>query len=48
MNACVIEREVERVLFLFQDLLSKYLVERESNQYKFPQKVNLLVADSHL
>lgn len=45
LKMCVLNHEIDDVLFLFQDLLSKYW-DQESNQYKFPQVVNLLVIDN--
>jgi SAM-dependent methyltransferase len=41
LNKCVLNHDAD-VLFLFEDWLSKYL-DKESNQYKFPQLVNLLI-----
>jgi hypothetical protein len=46
LKMCVLNHEIDDVLFLFQDLLLKYL-DKESNQYNFPQLVNLLVIDSN-
>jgi ubiquinone/menaquinone biosynthesis C-methylase UbiE len=46
LKMCVLNHEIDDVLFLFQDLLSKYL-DKETNQYKFPQVVNFLVIDNN-
>jgi cyclopropane fatty-acyl-phospholipid synthase-like methyltransferase len=45
LKMCVLNHEIDDVLFFFQDLLSKYW-DKESHQYKFPQVVKLLVIDN--
>lgn len=47
LKMCVLNHEVDDVLLLFQKLLSKYF-DKQTNQYKLPQTVNLFVIDSNL
>lgn len=47
LKMCVLNHEIDDVLLLFQNLLSKYF-DKQSNQYKFPQTAKLLVIDRNL